>query len=131
MAFTELFKIIGVGLLTVVCYVIIKPIKPELAIFVSLAGSCIVLIFCIDALSGVIDLISNFVNKTGLNSGLFSLILKIIGIGYLTEFASNLCLDAGNNSVSEKILFAGKIFILILSLPIISSMLNIIVEILP
>ena len=131
MAFSELFKIIGVGILTVVCYVIIKPIKPDLAVFVSIAGSCLILLFCIDSLSGVIAMVTNFISKTGLNNELFSLILKIIGIGYLTEFASNLCLEAGSNSISEKILFAGKICILIMSLPIISNLLNIIIEILP
>ena len=131
MAFSELFKIIGIGLLTLVCYIIIKPLKPEIAVFISLAGSCIMMIFCVDALSGVIATITDFVNKTGLDSKLFSLILKIIGIGYLTEFASNLCIDAGNNAISEKILFAGKICILLLSLPIITNLLNIIIELLP
>lgn len=131
MAFGELFKIIGVGLLTVVCYVVIKPVKPELAIFISLAGSCIILIFCVDALSEIIFTITNLVEKTGINSELFSAILKIIGVGYLTEFASNLCLESGSSTISDKILFAGKICILVLSLPIISNLLNIIIEILP
>lgn len=130
MVFSELFKIIGIGLITVVCYVIVKPIKPELAVFVGLAGSCVILVFCIDAVIGVINTITGFVEKAGLDSNLLSLILKIIGIGYLTEFASNICIDAGNNSVSDKILFAGKVCILAVSLPIITNLLNIIIEIL-
>ena len=73
----QLFKIIGVGLLTLVCYVVIKPIKPDIAIFVSLAGSCIILIFCVDALSGVVGAISGIFEKTGLSGSLFSTILKI------------------------------------------------------
>lgn len=131
MVWGELFKIIGVSILTTVCYVIVKPIKPEIAIFITIVGSCLVLIFCIDYLSEVIFAVTNLVEKTGINSQLFSSILKIIGIGYLTEFASNLCLDSGNSSMSERVLFAGKIGILVLSLPIITNLLNIIIEILP
>ena len=76
MAFSELFKIIGIGLTTVVCYLIVKPIKPELAIFISLAGSCLIFIFCIDSLKEIISLITNLIEKTGINSSLFLIILK-------------------------------------------------------
>jgi len=131
MAFSELFKIIGVGLITLVCYVIVKPIKPDIAIFISLAGSCIIFIFCIESLSEIIFSVTNLVEKTGINKNLFSIILKIIGVGYLVEFASSLCAEAGASSISDKIVIAGKVYILVLSLPIITNLLNIIVEILP
>ena len=130
MELVELFKIVGVGLLTLICYVVVKPIKPDIAIFISLAGGCVILIFCIDSLVSVISAITGIFEKTGLNNSLFKSILKIIGIGYLTEFASGLCIDSGNSSLSDKILFAGKLCILVLSLPIITNLLNIIVEIL-
>ena len=131
MAFSELFKIIGVGLVTLVCYIIIKPLKPDIAIFISLAGSCLILIFCIDALSEIILVVTNLVEKTGINSSLFSTILKIIGVGYLVEFSSGICQEAGAASIADKIALAGKVCILVLSLPIITNLLNIIVEILP
>ena len=129
MSFYELFKIIGVGFVTTVCYLIVKPIKPELATFIALVGSCLIIIFCVDSLIGVVNTITGFVEKTGIDSSLFALILKIIGIGYLTEFASNICADSGSNLVADKILFAGKICILVLSLPIITNLLNIIIGI--
>lgn len=131
MVFTELFKIIGFGILTAVCYVVVKPIKPEIAIFISLIGSCVILVLSIDSLSGIINAIFNFAETAGIKSEIFSLVLKIIGIGYLTEFASNLCIDAGVTSISEKILFAGKICIAVVSLPIITNLLNIIIGLLP
>lgn len=119
-------KIIGVGLLTLICYIVTKQFKPEFALLVSVVGSFLMLIFCIDMLNDIFSSISSFVELAGINNELFVSILKIVGIGYLTEFSSQLCADAGNNIVSEKIIFAGKIFILFLSLPIITSILNII-----
>lgn len=131
MVFSELFKIIGIGLATVICYIIVKPIKPEMAIFISIIGSCIIFIFCIDSISNVIDIINNLIEKTGINGNLFLIILKVIGIGYLIEFSSNLCNEAGVSSISNKIELAGKVSILVLSIPIITNLLNIIIELLP
>ena len=69
--------------------------------------------------------------KTGLNGGVFSSVLKVIGVGYLVEFAGDICSDAGVASISQKILLAGKILILIMCLPIIKNLLNIILEFIP
>lgn len=131
MEIVDFIKIIGIGMLTLVCYIVIKPIKPELAIFISIAGSCIILISCVGALSNVVSTISGFVEKTGIDNNIILLILKIIGIGYLCEFASNLCSDAGNSLIGDRIVFAGKVCILIMSLPIVINLLNIIVGLLP
>ena len=128
---TELFKIIGIGLLTLITYIIVKPLKPDVAVFISIIGSVIILMFCIDAVTDVIFQINIFVEKAGINSQLFACVLKIVGIGYIVEFSSNLCVDAGNSSLADKISLAGKITILVMSMPIISNLLNIIIEIMP
>ena len=109
---SELLKIIGVGLVTLIAYLIVKPLKPEMAIFISIVGTCVILIFCVDSLQQVISTMTSFVEKTGINSELFSCVLKIVGIGYIIEFSSNICLDAGNTSMADKITLAGKIAIM-------------------
>lgn len=127
----ELFKIIGIGIVALVAYLIVKQIKPDIALFVSLVGGCIILILTLNGLSEIISTIKSLVEKTGINSNIFVCILKIIGIGYLIEFAISLCTDAGCSSLSDKIALGGKVCILVVSLPIISNLLNIIIEILP
>ena len=124
------FKIIGIGIVTVFSYIVIKQFKPEFAIIVGLAGSIIILFSLSDSIISVINTFSNLVNKTGVNPELFTLILKIIGIGYLTEFAANLCNDSGCSSIADKILLAGKILIMIIALPIITNLVDTIVGLL-
>ena len=63
-----------------------------------------------------------------LNSGIFTSVLKIIGVGYLVEFAGDICSEAGVSSVSNKILLAGKILILIMCLPIVKNLLEVILK---
>lgn len=127
----QFVKIIGVCLLSLICYIIVKPSKPEIAFLISIVGSFFAISMCLDMVVSIIQLMTNFVEKTGINQELFASVLKIVGVGYLTEFSSSICTDSGNTSLGDKIVFAGKIFILFLSLPIITSLLNIIVEILP
>ncbi len=58
-------------------------------------------------------------------------ILKIIGIAYITELGANVTRDAGLNSIAGKIELAGKIFILLLAIPIISAVVEVILNFLP
>ena len=127
----DLLKIIGVGIVTAIAVVVVKQVKTEFAVIVGLAGSVIMLIMIINQLSGVISYLSQIVTKTNIDIGLFNCILKIIGIGYLTEFASGICIEMGSPSIASKVALAGKVVILCLALPIITSLLNIIVGILP
>lgn len=128
---TELVKIIGVGMLTLVAYIIIKPLKTELAIFVSIVGCVVILLMCVDGLMSIITTMTTFVEKTGINTGLLGYILKIVGVGYIIEFSSNICSTSGNSNIADVIVLAGKITILVMSLPILSSLINIIIDILP
>ncbi|MBQ3494146.1 MAG: stage III sporulation protein AD [Clostridia bacterium] len=127
----EILKIIGVGLITVVATVLVKQTKPEIAICVGLAGGIIIITMVIDYGFEIINTFSSIVEKTGLGGGIFKTVLKIVGIGYLTEFSAGICADSGNGSIGDKILLAGKILILVYSLPIVTSIIEILVGILP
>ncbi len=127
----DIFRIIGIGLLTCVVALIIKQIRPEFYIVVVITGSIVILFMIVDELRIVFEYFLSIFNKTNLNYELFSNMIKIIGVGFLTEFANGICVDTGNASIGEKVVIAGKILILCLALPIISSLLDVIIEILP
>lgn len=127
----ELIKIIGIGLITSIAVLIVKQVKPEVAIIVSITGSIVMLLMLVDMLASIIDVFGVLVNKTGLDKQLFASVLKIIGVGYITEFSANVCSDTGNKSIADKILLSGKVIILVLALPIITALIDIIVGIMP
>lgn len=123
----ELLKIIGIGIITCVIVIIIKQIKPEFAVFALICGSVVMLVYIFSYFTNILDIFSNIVNKTGINFELFKIILKIVGVGYLIEFAANVCADSGNPSIADKIVLGGKLLILILAMPVITNLLNIVV----
>ena len=124
----DIVKVIAVGIITVVAVIVLKQIKPELSIFATIAGSLVIIFMILQAVGVVIVDYKNLLDKTGLNSGIFTSVLKIIGVGYLVEFASDICNDAGVGSISNKILLAGKILIMIMCLPIIKNLLELIIN---
>lgn len=127
----ELFKIIGIGIVTTISVLIVKQTKPEIAMLLGISGSLLILLMIANSLTSVLGVFQNLIDRTNLNNGLFSAVLKIIGIGYLTEFSANLCYDAGSTGVSNKILLAGKILILMVAMPIVTNLVELIIEILP
>jgi stage III sporulation protein AD len=127
----DIIRVIGIALVTTFAVMILRPTKPDLATIVGMAGGAIVLLMFVDALANIVWAMGNIVQRTGIRSDIFSAVLKIIGIGYLTEFASSICSDAGNNSMAQKVTLAGKVLILVLALPIINGLIDIIIGMLP
>lgn len=120
----DFVTIIIIGVVTSFAVIIVKPLKPEIAILIGLAGSIMIIIMSIDLVIDIIDNFQSIFTFAGLTSEILSPIFKMVGIGYLCEFSANICADTGNASIADKILLAGKILILYMSLPIINSLVS-------
>ncbi|MBE5746685.1 MAG: hypothetical protein E7352_00710 [Clostridiales bacterium] len=121
---TELFKIIGVAFITTFAAVLLKQTKPELSFAVTVTGVIIILLFIVEALQNTLAVFSSIVAMTGIENGLLKILIKIVGVGYLTEFGAGILQDFGSNSLADKVLVGGKITIVLLSLPVIEGLLS-------
>ena len=123
-------KIVIIGLVTVFASIIVKQTKPEIAIMINIAGGILLVVMIVDLLGEVFTNFYNIFKISGVNSSLLLPILKIIGVGYLCEFGANICQDAGCSSIADKVLFCGKIIILLLALPIIERVIDVVLGLL-
>ena len=126
-----ILKIVGIGLVTCFAILLIKPVKPDFAILLGIVGGVVILMLVMNYLTSVFSAINKIITKTGLSKNLFSLVLKVVGIGYLTEFAASICYDCGNSGLADKMLFSGKIVLLVMAMPIVLQILEIVTELLP
>ena len=122
----ELVRIIGVGLVTAIAALLLKGTKPELAFAVTIAGAVIVLIFSLDLLAATFGIFAEIGEKTGIDSALIRIIIKIVAIGYLVEFAAGVVEDFGSKSIADKLIFAVKVVIFSVSVPVIRTMVSLI-----
>lgn len=127
----NIIKIVILGIVATIFIVLLKPNRPEIATVLAVGAGIIITISVLDELFEIVYTFYDIADLTGIDKGIFSTILKIIGIGYLTEFANGICVDSGAKSIGEKLQFAGKIVILLISLPILENLIQIIAEILP
>ena len=127
----EIVKIVSIALIGLVIIILLKQYKPEYAIYISLLTGMLILLFIMDRLSGIIQLIQSIANQAKINNQFIGILLKITGIAFLSEFAISICKDSGETAVASKIEIGTKIIIISMSIPIISSLLEIILKILP
>ena len=127
----DIVKIIGVGLISLIIIIIVRQYKPEFTLYVSLLAGAIILVFIMVKLDGIINLLTTLSNKTAINNEFLTLLIKITGIAFLTEFAVSICKDTGETAIANKVDMGGKVIIVSMSIPIISSLLETVVEILP
>lgn len=127
----DIIKIIGIGLISLIIIIILKQYRPEFAVYVSILAGVFILILSISQISGVINLLKSLASKANINSEFLGIILKITGIAILTEFAVSICQDSGESSIANKIDIGGKVMIITISIPIISSLLETILKVLP
>ena len=128
---TDVIRIIGIGLLALIIIVILKQYKPEFAIYISMIAGVLILVLAIQKLTGIINLLQSLANKTYINQSFLSILLKITGIAFITEFAVSICSDAGEKAIASKIEIGSKVIIIAMSIPIITSLLELVIEILP
>ena len=124
----DILKIAAVGIITAFCSLTLKENKSGLSIIVGIAGSCIILLMLLDYFTDIFAAITAMIDKAGIQSNILISVVKIIGIGYITEFSAGIVEDTGNKSVAEKIVMAGKVIILVVSLPIITALFDLITE---
>lgn len=124
----ELIKVIVLGLVLSIITVLLKSIKPEYSLICVIVGSIILVMYILSGVQSIFDYFSEIVNKTGIDNVMFKTLLKIIGVGYLVEFSAGVCMDSGNSSIADKIVLAGKVLIFSLSIPIISNLFNMIMD---
>lgn len=127
----DIIKIIGIGLISLIIIVILKQYKPEFAMYVSLLAGVLIFLLVATKISGIIEVLKSIANKASIDSKFIALLIKITGIAILTEFAVSICKDSGETAIANKVDLGGKVIIMSMSIPIMSSLLETIIKILP
>lgn len=127
----EIIKVIGIGLIALVIAIILKQYRPEYVIYISIIAGILILFLTLEKFSGIINLLKSISDKTYINKQFLEILLKITGIAIITEFAVSICSDAGEKAIASKIEIGSKVIIVTMSIPIISSLLEVIIDILP
>lgn len=115
-------KVVFIGLVAVFATLLLKIGKPEFAMAVSLSACVLILLFAGGTLTTVIGDLRKLFSYVSLPEGYLKILFKILGVAYLAEFGSALCKDAGQSAISGQIELVGKLVILSISMPVVTSL---------
>ncbi|RBP65276.1 stage III sporulation protein AD [Alkalibaculum bacchi] len=127
----DIFQIAIIGIVATLLIVLIKKYNPEYQIFIAVATGVIILFVIYSYLGPILQSFHSLWSKTDIDNSYFEIILKVIVIAYITEFGAQICKDAGENSIGMKIELAGKVIIVYLSVPIVLSLIDFIINLIP
>ena len=120
----EIIKVIGVAFVTALTALLLRSTKPELSFAVTVTGVIVILLFIVNYMKTTLVFLTEISGMTGLDNGLIKILLKIVGVGYLTEFSAGILNDFGSNAVADKVILAGKLTMLFLAIPVIKTLLQ-------
>jgi len=119
-----MIKIAVIGISAVILAIVFRKGKEEYSLYISLAACILVLIWGIGKLEIILDAINRLQGYIQLNKAYIGILIKIIGITYVTEISSSLCKDSGYQAVGDQIELVGKLTILAISMPILLAILD-------
>lgn len=124
----DMTSVIGVTVISVVLAVLFRQYRPEYGVFISIVVGIIVLGIVIGALSPALEEIEKLAGMVGMAGGSIDVLVKSLGICFLTQIACDTCKDAGESAIASKIELAGKAAVVILTLPLFEKLLGIALE---
>ncbi|ACL69377.1 stage III sporulation protein AD [Halothermothrix orenii] len=126
-----IMQVVGIGITAAVLIILIRQEKPELAFLLSLVTGIAILILVIDQVAIVINLLEQLADKAQIDLIYLNTILKIVGIAYIGEFGAEITRDAGESALASKIEMAAKIIIMILTIPVMITLIETIIDLIP
>ncbi|WP_374721542.1 stage III sporulation protein AD [Peribacillus tepidiphilus] len=127
----EIIKIVGIALIATFLALLVKEQKPNFAFLLVVFVGCLIFLFLVDQIYEIINMLQNIAKQANVNMVYLETILKIIGIAYIAEFAAQITKDAGQGALSSKIELAGKILILAMAIPILTVIIETILNMIP
>lgn len=119
-----MIKIAIFGLMAVFLAIIFKKNKEEFSLYINIAA-CLLIVFAgVNKLEIVLDAIKQLQGFIQINKAYIGILVKVIGITYVTEFTSSLCKDSGFQAIADQIELVGKLTIIAISMPILLALLE-------
>lgn len=126
----ELLKIAAVGVTCALIVLYLKNSDSQLAGLATVASGVLLLVLTIGYISDFLALLTSLGDYAQIGGQVIKIVIKILGISYLVEFTADVIDDMGLKSISDKVVFAGKILIITAAFPVIENLIKIVADLL-
>lgn len=113
----SVLKIAMTGIVISILVVLLKSMQSNIAPMLTVLGSVLILTAVINMANNAVNSIKSLFENSKLESETIKAVIKIIAIAYTVDFSSSLCKDMGESSIASKIEAAGRLFIVMMTIP--------------
>lgn len=124
----DITSLVGIAVLSAVLCIIVRQYKPEMALGVSIACGILIMCSVISMLAPAAELISQLTASAGLDGGYTRTLFKALAVCYITQLGSDCCKDAGESAIAGKVELAGKAAVVVIYLPVFSSLAEVVTK---
>ena len=126
----DILKIAVLAVSGVLMALMLKQTKPEFGMFISMAVCICIFIYLLSKLQTILGYLDQLERLVHIDGIYLDTVLKMLGISYMTQFASDLCKDAGHSAIASQIELFARVSILFLSFPVLLALVDMIGEVL-
>ena len=124
-----IYKVLGAALAGIVAYALLKSYRPEYAVVSEFACAAVILYLVAGELGEVRGFFLSAMEASGVGAEWASGLFKVLGTALITQFAADAARDNGQSALAQKIEFAGKALILVLTVPVLKAVLQLVLAI--
>ncbi len=112
------------GIVGVIFAIQLQKSNKEFGVIIGISIGLFIFLQIIARLEVVMDTMHSIEMVTSINIEYINIVFKMLGISYVAEFTSGICKDSGYGNIGSQIQLFGKIYIIMLSLPILVTLLE-------
>ncbi len=122
----DIEKIIGIGIIAVLLSVLLKNYRPEISVSISIISCAVMLALIGPYFKTVTAFFVDLSRQIGIEMQFMIIVVKVIGIAFITQIGAEICKDAGETAIGTNIETCGKIIIIAMSMPIIYRLFDVV-----
>ncbi len=124
-------RVLGLGLMVTVLLIVVREQRGDIAVIVRLAVGVAMFLIIVPDIARVIASFVHISELAHIPAQYLAILLKVIGIAYLTMFVAQLAQDSGEGGTALRVELAGKIAILLLAVPLVASITETVLKLIP
>ena len=126
----DIFKITATAVSGAVFSIVLKEYKPWASVCVGIISAMVIFFEVIGGINYIFTTLTTITSKLNLDYKHIETVVKITGVSYIARFGTEICRDSGNSAIASNLEIAGKIIIVVLSMPVLTSVINLLLGLL-
>ncbi len=114
----QLAAVVGFALAAALLIAVFKQFRPEYALAAALLAGAMILLAATRAMQPVLSMMESLSQTAGISNRYITAALKTIGLCWIASLGADLCRDAGQTSLGEKVELAGRLAVLVALMPL-------------